>query len=464
MIRFEHVHFQYADADAGVSDVCLHVRRGECVVLTGLSGNGKTTLTRLVNGLAPAFYAGRLSGSVKLDGKDLRAEPLWARGRLVGSVFQDPKSQFFSSQMAGEVAFACENYGLSHAEIVARTDAAIRRFQLESLRKRPLDVLSSGEKQRAAVASVCAMDPPVYVCDEPTANLDEQGVCELRDALLRLKRAGRTLLIAEHRLAWLMGLADRFVYIREGRLLWEKTPEEMLIMREEELEKLQLRSARQMEKTDLPLPGGNGEPAVFAEGLTCRRGGQRIWEDLRFAAWPGQVTAIAGRNGAGKTTLAKILAGLERPSGGEIRLRGRRASPAQRRRRCWYSSNDTGTQFFTPSVTEELLLGLPRTEEVLESARELLKRFSLYAHKDAHPATLSGGQRQRLSIACGLISGREILILDEPTSGLDGGNMRIIAQALRAEADRGRAVLVITHDEELIRACCDSRWELERAL
>ena len=109
-------------------------------------------------------------------------------------------------------------------------------------------------------------------------------------------------------------------------------------------------------------------------------------------------------------------------------------------------------------------MGLPRTEEVLESARELLKRFSLYAHKDAHPATLSGGQRQRLSIACGLISGREILILDEPTSGLDGGNMRIIAQALRAEADRGRAVLVITHDEELIRACCDSRWELERAL
>ena len=461
MIRFEHVHFQYAGSDAGVADVCLHVRKGECVALTGPSGNGKTTLTRLVNGLAPAFYAGRLSGVVEIAGKDRSKEPLWERGKLVGSVFQDPKSQFFSAQMAGEVAFACENYGLPHAEIVCRTDAAIRRFQLDGFKSRCLDALSCGEKQRTAVASVYAMHPPVFVCDEPTANLDEQSVCELRDALLRLKREGRTLLIAEHRLAWLMGVADRFVYIREGRLWWEKTPEEMLIMREEELEKLQLRSARQMEKTDLPLPGGNGEPAVFAEGLTCRRGGQRIWEDLRFAAWPGQVTAIAGRNGAGKTTLAKILAGLERPSRGEIRIHGRKASPAQRRKHCWYSANDTGTQFFTNSVSEELLLGLPRTQAVLDRARALLRRFALYAYKDAHPAILSGGQKQRLAIACGLISGREILLLDEPTSGLDGGNMRIIADALRAEADHGKTVLVITHDGELIRACCDSQWKLE---
>lgn len=126
-----------------------------------------------------------------------------------------------------------------------------------------------------------------------------------------------------------------------------------------------------------------------------------------------------------------------------------------------YSANDTGTQFFTNSVSEELLLGLPRTQAVLDRARALLRRFALYAYKDAHPAILSGGQKQRLAIACGLISGREILLLDEPTSGLDGGNMRIIADALRAEADHGKTVLVITHDGELIRACCDSQWKLE---
>lgn len=169
MIRFAHTCFQYADSGDGVEDIGLHVRKGECVVLTGPSGNGKTTLTRLVNGLAPAFYAGRLSGAVELGGRDRREEPLWQRGRLVGSVFQDPKSQFFSSQLAGEVAFACENYGIPHDEIVSRTDAAIRAFRLEGLRDRPLDVLSSGEKQRTAMASVCALDPPVLVCDEPTA-------------------------------------------------------------------------------------------------------------------------------------------------------------------------------------------------------------------------------------------------------------------------------------------------------
>lgn len=418
MIRFAHTCFQYADSGDGVEDIGLHVRKGECVVLTGPSGNGKTTLTRLVNGLAPAFYAGRLSGAVELGGRDRREEPLWQRGRLVGSVFQDPKSQFFSSQLAGEVAFACENYGIPHDEIVSRTDAAIRAFRLEGLR-------------------------------------------ELRDALLQFKREGRTLLIAEHRLAWLVGLADRFVYVREGRLRWEKTPEQMLGMTEEERERLQLRSVREGAPAALPPPTGEGVPAVSLEGLACGRGRKCIWEDLRLAAWPGRVTALTGRNGAGKTTLAKILAGLERPSRGEIRIHGRKASPAQRRKHCWYSANDTGTQFFTNSVSEELLLGLPRTQAVLDRARALLRRFALYAYKDAHPAILSGGQKQRLAIACGLISGREILLLDEPTSGLDGGNMRIIADALRAEADHGKTVLVITHDGELIRACCDSQWKLE---
>ena len=418
MIRFAHTCFQYADSGDGVEDIGLHVRKGECVVLTGPSGNGKTTLTRLVNGLAPAFYAGRLSGAVELGGRDRREEPLWQRGRLVGSVFQDPKSQFFSSQLAGEVAFACENYGIPHDEIVSRTDAAIRAFRLEGLR-------------------------------------------ELRGALLQFKREGRTLLIAEHRLAWLVGLADRFVYVREGRLRWEKTPEQMLGMTEEERERLQLRSVREGAPAALPPSTGEGVPAVSLEGLACGRGRKCIWEDLRLAPWPGRVTALTGRNGAGKTTLAKILAGLERPSRGEIRIHGRKASPAQRRKHCWYSANDTGTQFFTNSVSEELLLGLPRTQAVLDRARALLRRFALYAYKDAHPAILSGGQKQRLAIACGLISGREILLLDEPTSGLDGGNMRIIADALRAEADHGKTVLVITHDEELIRACCDAQWKLE---
>ena len=154
MIELTRASFQYENSDRGVQDISLSVKSGECVVLTGLSGCGKTTVTRLVNGLAPSYYPGAFSGSVRIDGKDISRLSTWEIGRLVGSVFQDPKSQFFSSELAGEVAFPCENYGLSAREIRERTDAAIEALQLSHLKDRAVDVLSSGEKQRAAIASV----------------------------------------------------------------------------------------------------------------------------------------------------------------------------------------------------------------------------------------------------------------------------------------------------------------------
>ena len=165
MIELTRASFQYENSDRGVQDISLSVKSGECVVLTGLSGCGKTTVTRIINGLAPSYYPGVFSGSVKIDGKDISRLSTWEIGRLVGSVFQDPKSQFFSSEVAGEVAFPCENYGLSTQEIRARTDAAIEALKLSHLKDRAVDVLSSGEKQRAAIASVYAMKPKVFVCD-----------------------------------------------------------------------------------------------------------------------------------------------------------------------------------------------------------------------------------------------------------------------------------------------------------
>ncbi len=225
MIELTHASFQYENSDRGVQGISLSVKSGECVVLTGLSGCGKTTVTRLVNGLAPSYYPGVFSGSVRIDGKDISALSTWEIGRLVGSVFQDPKSQFFSSELAGEVAFPCENYGLSAREIRERTDAAIEALKLSHLKDRAVDILSSGEKQRAAIASVYAMKPKVFVCDEPTANLDAAGTRQLTQTLRQLKEQGFTLLLAEHRIDWLMGIADRFLYLRDGRIAAEYTPE-----------------------------------------------------------------------------------------------------------------------------------------------------------------------------------------------------------------------------------------------
>lgn len=454
MIRMENVSFRYADCDKGVKDIDLSIHDGECVVLTGPSGGGKTTLTRLLNGLAPAYYSGIMEGHIFLDDTPLETLPQYAVGRRVGSVFQDPKSQFFSSELTGEVAFACENYGMARDEIRSRTDTAIRAFSLEHLRGRGLDVLSSGEKQRVAIASVYALRPGVYICDEPTANLDGEGAEQLAETLKKLKAEGCTLVIAEHRLAWLSGIADRFLYLDGGRILWEKSPVEMAHMSEGERETYGLREVTQSPFPDLPQPE-SGDVFIRTEDLSCKRKGNLIFHHLSLSVCAGQVTAVTGRNGAGKTSLAMVLSGLWKESGGSVLIGGDKLRAAGRRRRAWYSANDTGTQFFTNSVTEELLLGDHHSQTRLEQARDLLKRLGLYAYKDAHPATLSGGQKQRLSLACGILSGRDVLIFDEPTSGLDGGNMRIIGDILHTEAGLGKTILVITHDGELIRRCCD---------
>jgi len=454
MIELTRASFQYENSDRGVQDISLSVKGGECVVLTGLSGCGKTTVTRLVNGLAPSYYPGVFSGSVKIDGKDTFSLSTWEIGRLVGSVFQDPKSQFFSSELAGEVAFPCENYGLSTQEIRARTDAAIEALKLSHLKDRAVDILSSGEKQRAAIASVYAMKPKVFVCDEPTANLDAAGTRQLAQTLRQLKEQGFTLLIAEHRIDWLMGIADRFLYLRDGRIAAEYAPRDLLLP-EADILGMGLRSPH--EGKCLPAPSVLDEsPAVLkTAGLSKRIRKEVIFEDISLSVPEGGVTAITGQNGAGKTTLAQILCGLSKQTRGHILIDGKKARAAVRRREIYYCGNDTSTQFFTASVAEELLLNTGLTEENKDRARHLLKEFGLYEYRDAHPSTLSGGQKQRLAIACAIFSGRRILILDEPTSGLDGQNMRLIAERLKSEARSGRTILVITHDRELIESCCD---------
>ena len=316
---------------------------------------------------------------------------------MVGSVFQDSKSQFFSAELAGEVAFPCENYGLSAREIRERTDAAIEAFKLSRLKDRAVDILSSGEKQRAAIASVYAMKPTAFVCDEPTANLDAAGTRQLAQTLRQLKEQGFTLLIAEHRIDWLMGIADRFLYLREGKIVAEYTPNDLLLLPEADVLGMGLRSPH--EEKCLPAPSVLDEsPTVLnTAGLTKRIRKEVIFEDISLSVPEGGVTAITGQNGAGKTTLAQSICGLARQTRGHILIDGKKARAAVRRREIYYCGNDMSTQFFTASVAEELLLNTELTEENKDRARYLLKEFGLYEYRDAHPSTLSGGQKQRLS-------------------------------------------------------------------
>ena len=309
-------------------------------------------------------------------------------------------------------------------------------------------------------AMMCRMKPKVFVCDEPTANLDAAGTRQLMQTLRQLKEQGFTLLIAEHRIDWLMGIADRVLYLRDGRIVAEYTPEDLLLLPEKDILHTGLRSPHEGKR--LPAPSVlDKSPAVLkTAGLSKRISKEVIFEDISLSVPKGKVTAITGQNGAGKTTLAQILCGLAKQTRGHILIDGKKARAAVRRRDIYYCGNDTSTQFFTASVAEELLLNTRLTEENKDRARNLLKELGLYEYRDAHPSALSGGQKQRLAIACAIFSGRRILILDEPTSGLDGQNMRLIAERLKSEARRGRTILVITHDRELIESCCDNIVEI----
>ncbi|UTC96374.1 energy-coupling factor ABC transporter ATP-binding protein [Treponema denticola] len=468
MIRMENVSFHYENSERGVSDINLTINEGECTVLTGPSGGGKTTILRLLNGLAPGYYGGTLSGNIFIGGKDMSSTPLWERGKFIGSVFQEPQSQFFSSELAGEIAFSCENYGLAQEEIIARTEEAIEAFHLAALRDHTLDTFSSGEKQRAAIASVYALSPSIYVCDEPTANLDEESAVRLSHVLKKLKEEGRTLIIAEHRLSWLYGIADRFIYIDEGTIQWVRRAEAMQKMTLEQKKLFGLRSFTPALKPALPPPssralssGTANEPLLQADGIYRKEKGNLILQTISFPVWRGQIIALTGKNGVGKTTLGLILSGLNKESGGTVFLNEKKCGLRARRKAVWYSANDTGTQFFTESVSEEILLSMMNTPDKLERARNVLQTMGLYDLKDVHPATLSGGQKQRLSVACALLSGRSILIFDEPTSGLDGYHADILAKAFLDAAACGKTIIVITHDFELIAACCSFEIMLE---
>jgi energy-coupling factor transporter ATP-binding protein EcfA2 len=356
----EKVNFSYDSVEEQVKDVSLTIRQGEFIVLTGVSGCGKTSLTRLMNGLIPHFYEGKLSGDIFLLGRNTRDIQPWEFGQVVGSIFQDPRSQFFASIVEDEIAFGCENYGIPAAEIESRLREAAQAIGVEALLQSNLSTISNGERQKVAVAAVRAMRPPVYVMDEPSANLDADATQYLKRILTQLKDEGHTIVVAEHRLLYLMDLADRILYMQDGCITKEFVPQELRELKPSELASLGLRS---------PVPpsgnrGQNNLPQDSAEVISAAgiqkqvgREKQPLLRDASFSLRGGEVVALTGRNGAGKTTLARILCGLTREQGGKVLFGGKPVKTRQRAQHAWFVMQDTDAQLFMDSVLSEVLLG-----------------------------------------------------------------------------------------------------------
>ncbi|MGO1900194.1 ABC transporter ATP-binding protein [Microbacterium gubbeenense] len=474
IIEVRGVSFEYAGSDRGPSlvEVSVSVRPGEVVVVTGGSGSGKSSLLRLINGLIPHYHPGSTTGTVAVAGVDAAHAPLYETARHVGSVFQNPKTQFFAVETDSELAFGPENLGVPPPEILARIDRTTERFGMEELRGRNIFRLSGGQKQRLACASVDVQGPEVVVLDEPSANLDQQTIELLARIIARWKQDGKTVVVAEHRLAYLTGLADRFLIMRDGRIIDDLAADAFTALDDSELRTLGLRPLQATVIESLPLgplrdnPGDDDETenergSLEIDGFRLQhRSADQPILDVPHAVLPaGEIIAVTGPNGAGKTTFARVLAGLERRGAGVLTMGGRTLKRRARLGVCAMVMQDVNHQLFTDAVLDEVLLSMPSPDEA--AARGLLDTLGLSGLEGVHPLALSSGQKQRLAVASALASEKPIVVLDEPTSGLDHQHMLAVADLLRTLQVQGRTVLVITHDPELIREACTWRVRLD---
>lgn len=454
MIKIDHISFSYGEENentGGVRDIDLNIEDGQFVVLCGESGCGKTTITRLINGLIPHYYEGQMAGEVWVNGEKVSEQPLYDTAAVVGSVFQNPRSQFFNVDTTSEITFGCENLGQPEKDIRERFAKTVRDFRLEKLMDRNIFHLSGGEKQKIACAGVSIMEPDVLVMDEPSSNLDAASILDLRKILAFWKSQGKTIIVSEHRLYYLRGLADRFIYLAEGQVSRDYSAVEFEQLTEQQRSNMGLRTFA-LERLLPPVLPQQEKTALALHNFRFAYKNEPETLHIMDCEIPtNRIVGIIGNNGAGKSTFSRCFCGLEKRCG-EIVWNGRKYRPKDRLSTCYMVMQEVNHQLFTESVLDEVLISME--EENQERAEEILNRLDLLAFKDRHPMSLSGGQKQRVAIASAIASKRSILFFDEPTSGLDYKHMKEVANVLLQVRDTGITVYVITHDLELILDCC----------
>jgi energy-coupling factor transport system ATP-binding protein len=501
----------HADAvDPSPAHVSFDIRSGEVVLLLGPSGSGKSTLTLATNGLIPHAVPAVLTGTVEVGGLDAATTPTPTLSTRVAMVFQDPDAQIVTGTVYDEVAFGPENLLLPLAEVERRTEDALRRIGLWERRADNPDQLSGGGRQRLAIACALAMGSPLIVLDEPTANLDPQGIDDVYEALADVVSAGdRAILLVEHNLDAAMGFATRVIVLdRAGRVAFDGPAASVLRDNVDELvamgvwlpaatlEALRMRDAgivleplpltvdelgaalataaappvvERGKRDETPLSNvdagdkrfvsvaslprsTNGASVIRARALTVRKGRREILHGVDPDIAAGSLPAIVGTNGAGKTTLIQALAGVVPPPRGQVDVAGldpAKASPRELASRIGFVFQNPEHQFIAHTVFDELAHGAqgPAADG---DVREMLVRFGLEDKADRHPFLLSGGEKRRLSVGTALITRPQVLALDEPTFGQDRARAAELLSLLDALRDEGTTIVIVTHDLQLV--------------
>lgn len=505
LLTVRDVAITHEGADAATpAAVTFAVRPGEVVLVLGPSGSGKSTLALALNGLIPHAIPAAVTGEVIVDGIDTATATVAQLSTRVGMVFQDPDAQLVTGSVLDEVAFGPENLRMPVADVLARSEAALRRVGLWERRTDNPDRLSGGGRQRLAIACALAMGSALVVLDEPTANLDPQGIDEVYAALGDLVSAGdRSIVLVEHNLDAAVGFVDRVVVLdHAGRLVADGPVDEVLRGRAEELHRigvwlptstlaaLRLREAGYA-LDPLPLtpaelhdaletlpPVGvpaataprsaparaetGAAPLIRVRDLTLARGRTRVLHGIDLDVRPGEFVAIVGANGAGKTSLIQAIAGVVPPPRGTVTVGDLDVGRSDARTlatRIGFVFQNPEHQFIAHTVFDELAHGLRLQhlpeDEVRSRTERMLERFGLEHKAQLHPFLLSGGQKRRLSVGTALVAGAPVLALDEPTFGQDRARADELLRLLTELNDDGTTILVVTHDMQLVTEHAD---------
>ncbi|OJG55040.1 hypothetical protein RV06_GL002077 [Enterococcus haemoperoxidus] len=452
--------FAYEDQETIIQEVELQVKSGEFIVLCGKSGCGKSTLLRILNGLIPELYTGELTGTGSVLDQELLTKEFNAYVRDIGVVFQNPKTQFFTSDVYSELAFAMENYGIPREEMIRRIDEITSLFSLEEFLERSMFHLSGGQKQLIAFASASMLKHRLFLLDEPSSNLDEATIEQLKAYLQVLKNQGMTIIVSEHRLYYLTDLADRYLVMDKGHIVKGYTSQEMRTKSSLEIKGMGLRSLEQTSLKKVVEPDKTeGKLTLTCVGLEFHyRKQSSVLKIPSLTLNSSYITGIIGHNGAGKSTFSKLLSGLIKPKEGVIKLNEQVMNPKELIKESFVVMQDVNLQLFFETVEKEISLNAKNTNEF----DKIVAMLNLEPLLCRHPQTLSGGEKQRVAIASALLSGKKIIIFDEPTSGLDLMHMEEVSNTIRWLHHENILVLVITHDKEFLNQTCQRILHFEK--
>lgn len=435
MIKFENVSFTYEDSDKkALEDISFEINKGELVLITGASGSGKSTIYKCINGLIPHIYDGELLGNIFIDDKNTKDCENYELCKIIGSVSQNPRGQFFTDNTTSELAFTLENLGYEVKEIVKKIKNISNFFGISNILNKNVLEISGGEKQKISIACVSILDAKTLIFDEPSANLDYLGIELLKEIFLKLKKNGYTIVVVEHRIFYLKEIFDRLIHINKGKLIVNLDRKDALNYSAEDL-----RSLNPFDR-ELTIINKCSREEKILEIRSLKF--KDIIKDISFDVYRGEIVGLVGKNGVGKSTISKLISGINKKTSGQILSK---SLP-------FVLMQDVDYQLFSESVFSEFFLSNKdlTDDEVLK----MLKAINLYEKRNCHPFSLSGGEKQRLLMGICAKSNSDILILDEPTSGLDFNNMIIISDIIK-KLSKDKAIILISHDYELLSRVVD---------